>query len=178
MVVSPQSSSTGDASVLAATGRSRDDWRETLTAVGASDWSHNAIATWLVTGNGVDPWWAQNITVDFEQHVGRRRPGQRADGSFEVSASRRLAGEQADALAAVVASVTAGLGREPTSVNTGVRYLSARWKLDDGTAVAASVPPSSGGKSTVQLSFVGLASEEAMPAAKEFLRNVLPPALR
>ena len=178
MVVSPQSSSTGDASVLAATGRSRDDWRDTLTTAGASGWSHTAIATWLVTENAVNPWWAQNITVDFEQHAGKRRPGQRADGSFEVTASRRVATGQSDALAAAIASVSAVLGRPATSVNDGGRYLSARWKLDDGTAVTASVPPSSGGKSTVALTFLGLPSEEAMPAAKELLTSALPAVLR
>lgn len=178
MAVSGQSSSTGDASLRAATGKNRDDWRAILAAAGASDWSHRAIATWLVTDAGVDPWWAQNITVDFEQHSGRRRPGQRADGSFEVSASRRVPGEQPDALAAAVASVSAALERQPTSVNDAGKYFSARWKLEDGTAVTASIPPSSGGKTTVSLSFVGLASEEALPAAKEFLRSALPPALR
>lgn len=178
MVVSPQSGSTGDASVLAATGRSREDWRETLAAVGAGAWSHNAIATWLVAENGVNPWWAQNITVDFEQHAGRRRPGQRADGTFEVTASRRVTGEQEDALTAAVDSVSAALGRPASSVNASGKYFSARWKLDDGTAVTASVPPSSAGKTTVALTFLGLPSEEAMPLAKELLRNALPSALR
>lgn len=178
MVVSPQSGHTGDASVLAATGRSRDDWREALAAVGAGAWSHNAIATWLVAENGVNPWWAQNITVDFEQHNGRRRPGQRADGTFEVTASRRVPGEQADALARAVDSVSAAIGRPASSIHASGKYFSARWKLDDGTSVTASVPPSSGGKSTVALTFVGLASEEAMPGAKELLRNALPSVLR
>ena len=177
MVVSRQSASTGDASVLAATGRGRAEWRDALAAAGALDLSHGAIAAWLVE-QGVDPWWAQNITVDFEQHSGRRRPGQRADGTFEVTASRRLAREQADAFAAVLASVSTAIGREASSVSTGGRYASARWKLDDGTAVTASVPPSAGGKSTVALTFVRLPSEDAMAPAKDFLRNALPSALR
>lgn len=33
-------------------------------------------------------WWAQGITVAYEQHIGRRVPGQRADGTFEVSVSK------------------------------------------------------------------------------------------
>jgi hypothetical protein len=178
MVVSRQSDSIGDASVLATTGLGRDAWRQDLAGTGAADWSHSAIAAWLVTERGVDPWWAQNITVDFEQHSGRRRPGQRADGSFEVSVSRRLPGSQQDALAGTVASVTAAIGRDATSVNSGGTYFSARWKRDDGSAVVASVSPSAGDKTTVALSHVGLGSEGAMPAAKEFLRGALPPALR
>jgi hypothetical protein len=178
MVVSRQGDSIGDASVLATTGQSRETWRTALTEAGAADWSHSAVATWLVAERGVDPWWAQNTTVDFEQHSGRRRPGQRADGSFEVSASRRLAADQKEALAQTVASVSAALDRQATSVNSGGRYFSARWKLDDPSAVRASVSPSSGGKATVALSHVGLPSEDARPAAKEFLRSALPPALR
>jgi hypothetical protein len=178
MVVSRQSDSIGDASVLATTGQSRENWRKALAEAGAADWSHSAIATWLVGEHGVDPWWAQNITVDFEQHSGRRRPGQRADGSFEVSASRRLAADQEEALAQTVASVSAALDRQATSVNSGGKFFSARWKLDDGSAVTASVSPSSGGKTTVALSHVGLPADDAMPAAKEFLRSALPPALR
>jgi hypothetical protein len=178
MVVSRQSSTTGDASVLAATGESREYWRAALTEAGAADWTHSAIAAWLVDERAVDPWWAQNITVDFEQHSGRRRPGQRADGRFEVSVSRRLPTDQEEALALVVASVSAALDLPHASVNSGGRYFSARWKLWDGTAVTASVSPSSGGKTTVALSHVGLPSEDALPTAKEFLRGALPPVLR
>ncbi|MET0933992.1 MAG: hypothetical protein ABWX56_09775 [Mycetocola sp.] len=177
-VVSRQSDSAGDGSVLAATGHGREHWRAVLTEAGAADWSHSAIAAWLVAEHGVDPWWAQNITVDVEQHSGRRRPGQRANGTFEVSSSRRLPADQEEALAAVVASVSAALDRPATSVNSGGSYFGARWKLDDGTAVAASISPPSGAKTTVTLSHVGLPTEAAMPAAKEFLRNALPPALR
>lgn len=176
--VSRQSDSAGDASVLAATGHGREHWRAVLTEAGAADWGHGAIAAWLVAGHGVDAWWAQSLTVDFEQHSGRRRPGQRANGTFEVSASRRLPVGQDEALAAVVASVSAALDRPATSVNSGGRYLSARWKLGDGTAVAASVSPSSGAKTTVALSHAGLPSEAVLPAAREFLRSILPPALR
>jgi hypothetical protein len=178
MVVSRQSDSIGDASVLAATGQSRASWREALENAGATEWKHSVIAAWLVTEHGVDPWWAQNITVDFEQHSGRRRPGQRADGSFEVTVSRRLPADQDDALTQTVASVSAALDLPAASVNSGGRYFSARWKLDDGTAVTASVSPSSGGKTTVALSHVGLATDDIMHAAKEFLRGALPPALR
>ena len=48
MVVSRQSDSTGDASLLAATGHDREHWRTTLAEAGAADWSHSAIAAWLV----------------------------------------------------------------------------------------------------------------------------------
>ena len=178
MVISRSSVSTGDQSLVAATGRSRQYWRETLAEAGAATWAHPATASWLVTEHGVDGWWAQHITVDFEQHIGRRRPGQRADGSFEVSASRRIAGSQAEAFAATVASVSTALDSQPVSVNSASKYVSARWKLDDGSAVTARVAPSVGEKTSVTLTFGGLAVEDSVPAARDVLRGALPAALR
>jgi hypothetical protein len=178
MVVSRQSDSVGDTSLLAATGQSREGWRTMLAAAGATEWKHNVIAAWLVTEHDVDPWWAQNITVDFEQHSGRRRPGQRADGRFEVTVSRRLPGDQQEALTHTVAAVSAALDSPATSVSSGGTYFSARWKLDDKSAVTANVSPSSGGKTTVALTHTGLTGEDTMPAAKEFLRGALPSVLR
>lgn len=33
-------------------------------------------------------WWAQSITVAYEQYIGRRIPGQRPDGTFQTSVSK------------------------------------------------------------------------------------------
>ncbi|OLT47888.1 hypothetical protein [Cellulosimicrobium sp. CUA-896] len=41
---------------------------------------------------GVDGWWAQSLTVAYEQERGMRAPGQRSDGTYEVSPSRSVAG--------------------------------------------------------------------------------------
>lgn len=81
--VSPQKMS--DERMLEATGRVRADWHAFLDAAGARDWAHPRIARWLVEEHGVDGWWAQGITVGFEQAIGRRLPGQSADGTFAIS---------------------------------------------------------------------------------------------
>lgn len=44
-----------------------------LDAAGARDWPHKQIAEHLVAAHGVDGWWAQSITVGYEQATGRRR---------------------------------------------------------------------------------------------------------
>lgn len=88
-----------DAKVREATGHGRDHWfgvldayRESTTA-GAADPhrapSHTDMAAHLVD-HGVDAWWAQGITVAYEQARGLRMPGQRPDGSFDASASKTL----------------------------------------------------------------------------------------
>ncbi len=80
----------GDDRVEAATGRGRDAWFALLDDAGAAGWAHRDIAAWLVEQHGVDGWWSQSLTVAYEQERGLRRPGQRSDGSFEVSPSRSL----------------------------------------------------------------------------------------
>jgi hypothetical protein len=41
--------------------------------------------------HGLDKWWAQTITVGYEQAWGLREPGQNPDGSH-VSASKTVSG--------------------------------------------------------------------------------------
>jgi len=75
-----------------ATGRSWDDWLAYFDSIGAAKLSHHEIATALIAelDGKVDNlgWWAQATAVAYEQHVGRRVPGQRPDGTFQTSVSR------------------------------------------------------------------------------------------
>ncbi|GHD06701.1 hypothetical protein [Zhihengliuella salsuginis] len=92
---------TNTAAIEKATGRSWDDWVALLDGEGARELPHPEIAGIAIrhldaeTGanNG---WWAQSIAVAYEQHIGRRLPGQRPDGTFEGSASRTVAGRRDD----------------------------------------------------------------------------------
>ncbi|MEU8217634.1 hypothetical protein AB0C47_17895 [Micromonospora taraxaci] len=77
--------------IRARTGRGWDGWFALLDAASASEWTHTRIARHLVTEHEVPGWWAQTITVGYEQARGLRAPGQRRGGGFEVSASRTVA---------------------------------------------------------------------------------------
>jgi hypothetical protein len=79
-----------DEVVIANTGRPLDDWFELLDEWGATARTHTEIARWLAEEQKVDGWWAQSITVSYEQARGMRAPGQRADGTFGVSASKTV----------------------------------------------------------------------------------------
>jgi hypothetical protein len=81
----------GDDAVIAATGQARADWFALLDEAGAAGWSHRDMAAWLQSEQGVDGWWAQSITVAYEQERGLRQPGQRPDGTFEISPSTSVA---------------------------------------------------------------------------------------
>ena len=82
----------GDEAVAAATGQPRATWFALLDAQDATTWTHTAIAAWLVEEQRVDAWWAQSLTVAYEQERGLRAPGQRSDGTYEVSPSRSVVG--------------------------------------------------------------------------------------
>ncbi|MGC5629672.1 DUF4287 domain-containing protein [Georgenia sp. Z1344] len=79
-----------DEKVREATGRPREEWFALLDAEDAATWDHTRIATWLREEHDVDGWWAQGVTVAYEQARGLREPGQRRDGGWEASASKTL----------------------------------------------------------------------------------------
>ncbi|MCW3842050.1 hypothetical protein ONA70_18275 [Micromonospora yasonensis] len=73
------------------TGHDWDEWFGRLDAWGAVDRTHTQTARWLVTAHEVPGWWAQTITVGYEQARGLRVPGQRRGGGFEATGSRTVA---------------------------------------------------------------------------------------
>ena len=174
MTIAEQKTGVSDDAVVRATGRSRNDWHDLLSTAGAHDGSPSRIAAWLVAEHGVDGWWAQGITVGYEQHTGRRKPGQRADGRFEASVSRRIPLQQHDALHAVIASIGVEVGADPNSTRTTGKFFTAKWKRDGGV-ITARVAPRESEKSTVVL-VMSVASDTELPAAKALLTSWLPAA--
>jgi Domain of unknown function (DUF4287) len=82
---------TSEEAVRRATGQDRDVWFTLLDGWGAAHRSHGEIAAWLVHEHGIGNWWAQTLTVDYEQARGLRAPGGGRDGTFAVGVSRTLA---------------------------------------------------------------------------------------
>jgi hypothetical protein len=73
------------------TGKGWADWFALLDEWGAMRHTHTEIASWLVEEHAVPGWWAQSITVGYEQERGMRQPGQRRDGTYSASASKTVA---------------------------------------------------------------------------------------
>jgi uncharacterized protein DUF4287 len=80
-----------DAVVQANTGKTWDEWFSVLDQWGAAERPHPEIARWVSEEHGVGGWWAQGVTVAYEQARGLRAPGQRRGGQFEVNASKTVA---------------------------------------------------------------------------------------
>ncbi|MCX5064568.1 DUF4287 domain-containing protein [Micromonospora lupini] len=77
--------------IRARTGHGWAEWFALLDAAAATERTHTQIARHLVVEHEVPGWWAQTITVGYEQERGLRAPGQRRGGGFEASASRTVA---------------------------------------------------------------------------------------
>ncbi|MFC5929611.1 hypothetical protein D6T64_17420 [Cryobacterium melibiosiphilum] len=182
--INSSSEGISDEALIAATGRSRDDWFALLDEQGMAGapahgrwpskpaWPHPQIARWLHDEHGVDAWWCQGITVGYEQARGLRRPGQRADGTFEVSASKTFALEQTQALDVVVAVLTASLGA-PSSRSSTAAYATARWPLpgqigatESGGSLLATANPTKNGRTSVTLTNQRLADPGALAPVK------------
>ncbi|SCG37503.1 hypothetical protein [Micromonospora humi] len=80
-----------DALLRERTGLDWAGWFARLDAWGAVARTHTETARWLADEHGVPGWWAQTVTVGYEQARGLRAPGQRRGGGFEATGSRTVA---------------------------------------------------------------------------------------
>lgn len=157
----------GGATLEAATGRPREEWFAELDAAGATGWDHPTIARWLVQEHGVDGWWAQSLTVGYEQERGLRLPGQRPGGTFEAGVSKTLplGVEQAFAW-----FDDADLRRRWLDVEVEVRGStpgkSVRWRWPDGTRVTVAFLAAPNGRTRVGVTHAGLPDSAALADAK------------
>lgn len=157
------------------------DWVAKLTERGAAELPHAEIARLaleLLGTNSAPPenpeWWAQGVTVAYEQHIGRRLPGQRSDGSFQASASKTFAGNKDEALAALTARYdgateinSIALDGEPaTSATEKWRYW--RVSLADGTRIQAVIDDKAAGKARIGLQHSNLTNPDDVVAWKAF----------
>jgi hypothetical protein len=162
----------GDDAVTAATGRPTTAWFELLEAEGAAGWNHTHIARWLVDAHQVDGWWAQNLTVRYEQATGRRLPGQQADGTFTAGSSRSVPDSRTDAFDAVVAAASAELGLEPRARREHELRPNARWTMPGGETALVAVEPSAG-RIRIGVMFEKLPDADATVGAKERAARIL-----
>jgi len=79
-----------DTALRERTNRTWTEWFAILDAWDATAHSHPEIARWLVHEHGIGMWWAQTITVGYEQERGLREPAQVCGGEFAASASKTV----------------------------------------------------------------------------------------
>ena len=177
--MSIRSAASNEDSIIAATGRSWAEWLALLQHAGAADLPHGEIARRLHEQYGVPCWWSQNLTVRFEQEIGRRVPGQGCDGDFQASASATRDGD----LDAVFAAWRQHIGEpialddvlltEPAACSATEKWRYWRARLADGGRVSVHFSRKAPGKILIGVSHDKLTSVEAVERWRAFWRGRL-----
>lgn len=172
-----------------ATSRPWSAWVDALDRAGARGLPHAEIVPLVLADIDASTvrnphWWAQGITIAYEQHIGRRIPGQRGDGTFAGSVSKTYPGSMDEALTAWLALVEGrgeflGLGVDVApSTSTTEKWRYWRCGLEDGSKVTVTVNAVAGtgsapGKSRVAVEHGRLPSPEAAAESKTWWRGLL-----
>lgn len=159
------------------TGTSLAEWTDRLDATGGRDLDHTAIARMLVERWEVEEWWAQGVTVAYEQVIGRRVVGQSCDGDFSASASRTVPGTPTQVRDRWDAFMTEarrdGLGLEEPSLSDTATWRYWRAAVADGSRVSVNITAKDEGRSTLGIEHKGLETADARTAWKDAWKGVL-----
>ncbi len=163
------------APVERATSRTWDEWLRFMEGIGARDLDHEAIALRVYeelcgTIESVG-WWTQSVTVAYEQHIGRRIPGQRSDGTFQMSVSRSTPFGMAElmerwcAFAAADATVC-GMVEGGLRVSGTDRRITWRTRARDGSSVVVTSEPKKDGTASLVATQIGVPTLEQNDEAR------------
>ena len=166
-----------------ATRRTWDEWLRFLDGIGAEALDHRTIAAKVcaeLDGTIDQPgWWAQAVTVAYEQHIGRRLPGQRSDGTFQLSVSRSTTFGVAELMDRWVAFAAGDAAVQQLVVAGGARVSSterrATWrtKAQDGSSVIVTGEPKKDGTASLVATQAGLRTAGLNEAARETWASVV-----
>lgn len=169
-------------SIENATYKSWQKWVDLLESFGAKDLDHTAIANLVrseLDGKIDSPdWWAQSITVAYEQHIGRRKPGQQNDGSYEVSVTKHIAGTKEDVFALwreAYDDISDFSGVEVSNIRISETSVRLYWRseLADRTRLSISVEGRSPVKAMIAVAHTNIRSEEQKDIWRTYWKNTL-----
>jgi hypothetical protein len=165
------------------THQSWAEWLVCLESIDAVNLSHTEIAQRvqdkLKGTQESSGWWAQSIAVAYEQHIGRRKPGQRSDGSYQVCGSKTVDGTMDEALQAWLHLVDGkqefsgiAIAKAPITSSTDKRR---HWGcgLSDGSQISFDVNQKTPEKTLVAITQTKLNSEEDAARCQVFWKNLL-----
>src|SRR5260221_7673447 len=165
-----------------ATNRTWDEWLQFMDGIGAKKLSHHEIATKVLEelDGKVDNlgWWAQSVTVAYEQYTGHRIPGQRPDGTFQTSVSKstqlgmkalmdkwvNFAAKDKDVLSVHV---------DDARVSGTEKRITWRAKARDGSEIRISSEPKKDGTGSIIAVQMGLQTNELNIEAKAKWLSIL-----
>lgn len=165
--------------ILKGTGQPWSHWLHWLHGIEASELSHKDIASKLSEQNGISGWWAQMLTVQFEQAIGRRVAGQDCSGSFSVTASKTMPGSMDDALASwqqhmkdCTAFSDIAISRGP-DISSTEKWRYWRCGLADGSRVNINIYQKSPDKASLSIQHEKLESTEQVEHWRSYWKDRL-----
>ncbi|MDQ5963730.1 MAG: hypothetical protein QG629_813 [Patescibacteria group bacterium] len=167
-------------SIAKATGRSWGEWLDFLKH--DTNTSHTDIARKVAAElrGKIDShdWWAQGVTVAYEQHIGRRLPGQRPDGTFEFSVTKSLDGRREAVFLRVMEWAKnrhefRGFAIE--NARTSTTEIRSYWRttVADGTKLDFAVGPRANGGYMLAITQSKIISKESSDAWRSFWKEQL-----
>lgn len=124
-------------------------------------------------------WWAQNVTVAYEQHIGRRTPGQLKDGSFSVSVTKTIDSDM-DTAMELWQKLVDGLDDSGGQVISEVEVSKTeKWRywranMSDGTRLIVSTQNKpSGGKSILSITQSKLSDAKNVEKRRTYWKRIL-----
>jgi hypothetical protein len=158
-----------------ATNRSWEEWLRFMDGINARDLNHHEIATKVLEEleGKVDNlgWWAQSVTVAYEQYIDRRIPGQRPDGTFQTSVSKATKLGMQDLMdkwvdfAAGDEEVLAEIAGDVRVSGTENR-ITWRTKASDGSSIRVTSEPKKDGTASLIVNLMELQTHDLNLEAK------------
>lgn len=158
------------AAVKVKTGRGWSEWLEILDREKGAQLGHKAIAELLREKYGLPGWWAQSVTVGYEQARGVRVKHQKADG-FEIGASRVIDADAKSVFKAWLDAKTRArwLPKVPIRVHKATPNKSMRITWTDGAkSISVNFYGKGAGRTQVALQHGKLASAAEAKKMKAF----------
>lgn len=157
-----------DQALIEGTGADWMTWLAILDERDATALDHADIANLLVKEFNLDGWWAQSITVGYEQERGMREPGQHADGTYSASASKTLPVDAGTAFEWVADTERQRQWLEEVTLSqrSASPPKSVRFDASDGTRVLVYLSAKGERKTAVQVEVAQLSSPEEAGEAK------------
>lgn len=162
------------------TGKPWAEIEEYLAGIGADQLTHKEIAQRLNDDDVATEWWAQSVTVAYEQQIGRRQPGQDCNGEYSVSVSKTLPGTMDNVLQMWLELVDGAesfsgidISRGP-EVNSTQKWRYWRCGLTDGSRVNVNIYQKSEGKASLGIQHERLESTVQIEHWRAFWKDYIP----
>jgi uncharacterized protein YndB with AHSA1/START domain len=169
---------TSDAEIRRRTGRGWEQWFDLLDDWHADEMTHTEVARRVAGELGIEPlvWEAQAVTLSYERARGLRAVGQRADGSYAVTASKTVAVPVKELYASLAQPARRGrwLPGDRLTERTATEPTSIRFDWAGGpTRVTAFFEDKGPAKSTVTIEHGRLSGPDEAARMKDFWRRHL-----